>query len=72
MGQKSGFADEARTIGNTIFGLESMTGVLPPWEGKKLYSALVDPHLIHGCEISLDTNKPSLAALEDIQVAFLR
>jgi hypothetical protein len=30
--------------------------------------ALVDPHLIHGCEISLDTNKPSLAQLEEIQL----
>lgn len=65
-------ASKARVIGNAIFGLESMIGVLPPWEGKKLYMALVDPHLIHGCKVSLDTNKTSLAQLEEIQVAFLR
>ena len=65
-------ASKARVIGNAIFGLESMIGVLPPWEEKKLYMALVDPHLIHGCEVSLDTNKTSLAQLEEIQVYGIR
>ena len=65
-------ASKTWAIGNAIFRLESMIGVLPPWEGKKLYTVLVDPHLIHGCEVSLDRNRASLAKLEEVQVVFLR
>ena len=41
-------------------------------KGKRLYTVLVDPHLIHGCEVSLDRNRASLAKLEEVQVVFLR
>ncbi|KAF8879476.1 hypothetical protein BD779DRAFT_1649417, partial [Infundibulicybe gibba] len=65
-------ASKTRAIGNTILGLESMIGTLPPWEGKKLYMSLMDPHLTHGCEIALDVDEGILKGLEDVQTAFLR
>jgi hypothetical protein len=65
-------ASKARAIANTLLGLESMVGVLPPWEARKMYMALVDPHLTHGCEISLDVNPDLLKPLEDVQTEFLR
>lgn len=65
-------ASKARSVSNTIFGLESMVGTLAPWEGRKLYMAQVDPHLIHGCDISLDVDPKLLEPLEDIQHSFLR
>ncbi|PPR04339.1 hypothetical protein CVT24_013418 [Panaeolus cyanescens] len=63
---------KASKVANTLLGTESMVGVLSPIEGKKMYIALVDPHLVHGCEISLDTNKANLQSLEKVQIEFLR
>ncbi|KAJ6487815.1 hypothetical protein C8R45DRAFT_257268 [Mycena sanguinolenta] len=37
-----------------------------------MYMALVDPHLTHGCEISLDVDLDLLKPLEDVQTEFLR
>jgi hypothetical protein len=34
--------------------------------------ALVDPHLIHGCEVMPDVNNTVLALLTDVQKAYLR
>jgi len=51
--------------------LQSVIGKLPPWELRKLYMALIDPHLTHGAEICLDINPPLLEKLEDIQHRFL-
>ena len=45
--------------------------VRPPWEMRKMYMALVDPHLTHGAKICLDINPPLLEKLEDIQHRFL-
>jgi hypothetical protein len=38
----------------------------------KRYMALVDPHLIHGCDAMPDVNNTALALLTDVQKAFLR
>ncbi|KAJ7309309.1 hypothetical protein DFH08DRAFT_1049982 [Mycena albidolilacea] len=65
-------ASKVRAIAETLLGLESMVGVLPVWEARKLYMALVDPHLTHGCEISLDVDPDLLKLLEDVQNDFLR
>ncbi|KAJ6495470.1 hypothetical protein C8R45DRAFT_824268, partial [Mycena sanguinolenta] len=65
-------ASKARAIANTLLGLESMVGVLPPWEARKMYMALIDPHLTHGCEISLNVDLDLLKPLEDVQTEFLR
>ena len=48
-------ASKAEVVGNVILGLHKMIGSLNPWEAKKLYMALVDPHLTYGCEIIVDT-----------------
>ena len=54
-----------------ILTTQSVIRKLPPWELRKLYMALMDPHLTHGAEISLDINLPLLEKLEDIQRLFL-
>jgi exonuclease III len=65
-------ASKARQIGGLIFGMESSIGLLPPEEGIALYTALLDPHLTHGAEISPDVNKSNLAPLQEIQHGFIR
>ena len=64
-------AGKAKNIGNMILATQSVIGKLPPWELRKLYMALMDPHLTHGAEISLDINPLLLEKLEDIQHLFL-
>ena len=64
-------AGKAKKTGNMILALQSVIGKLPPWELRKLYMALIDPHLTHGAEICLDINPPLLEKLEDIQHRFL-
>ena len=51
-------ASKTRSVCNTVLNMESM--ILPPWEAKKLYMAQIDPHLIHGYEVILDVDLPSL------------
>lgn len=58
-------------IGNMVLALQSVIGRLPPWEMKRLYMALVDPHLTHGAGINLDVDLPLLKKLEEIQEHFL-
>ncbi|TFY62859.1 hypothetical protein EVG20_g6551 [Dentipellis fragilis] len=49
-----------------------MTGLVPPWEGTRLYMARVDPHLIHGCDVILDIDAGSLTDLELLQCKYIR
>ncbi|KAJ3550428.1 hypothetical protein NMY22_g490 [Coprinellus aureogranulatus] len=65
-------ASKARTVGNTILGLDDMVGSLSAWDARKLYMALVDPHLIHGCEVMPDINGALLQSLKGVQNAFSR
>ncbi|GAW07449.1 hypothetical protein LENED_009438 [Lentinula edodes] len=45
---------------------------MPPSITKQLYTALVDCHLTHGCEIMPDTDPGLLRILEDVQLRFMR
>lgn len=65
-------ASKAQQIGGLIFGMEATIGLLPPEQGIALYTALLDPHLTHGAEISLDVTKSNLAMLQEIQHTFIR
>ncbi|KAF6752456.1 hypothetical protein DFP72DRAFT_815407 [Ephemerocybe angulata] len=65
-------ASKAQRVGRVICGLESLVGYFQPRDAINLYMALVDPHLTHGCEITLDTNATALGLLEKVQIAFLR
>ncbi|KAJ7074117.1 hypothetical protein C8F01DRAFT_8849 [Mycena amicta] len=47
-------------------------GRLPPVVGLQLYYALIDCHLIHGCDVMLDVDPRSFDQLEDINLAVLR
>jgi hypothetical protein len=37
-----------------------------------MYMPLVDPHLTHGCEVSLDVDLDHLKPLEDVQAELIR
>ncbi|KAF6741047.1 hypothetical protein DFP72DRAFT_760277, partial [Ephemerocybe angulata] len=65
---------KATIVGNMVLGLHKMLGSLDPWDARKLYMALVDPHLTHGCEIIIDTgaSAKSLALLEGVFYYLLR
>jgi hypothetical protein len=65
-------ADKAEKISRMVFALENVMGPIPPLEGIKLYTALVEPHLLHGCEISVDTTRGLLERLQKVQNTFLR
>jgi reverse transcriptase-like protein len=42
---------KAKNIGNMILATQSVIGKLPPWELRKLYMALMDPHLTRAMEL---------------------
>ncbi|KAF7374664.1 RNA-directed DNA polymerase from mobile element jockey [Mycena sanguinolenta] len=65
-------ASKARAVANTTFGAKSMIGTLPPYEGIRLYTARMDPHLTSGCEVCLDVDVSHLEELTDVQHEFLR
>ncbi|KAG6883163.1 hypothetical protein C0992_009520, partial [Termitomyces sp. T32_za158] len=65
-------AEKAQRIANVSFAVQTHVGVIPPYEGKRLYMARVDPHLVFGCEVVLDVVTSSLRLLEDVQVAYCR
>ncbi|KAG6884897.1 hypothetical protein C0992_005614, partial [Termitomyces sp. T32_za158] len=57
---------------NVSFAIQTHVSVITPYEGKQLYMARVDPHLVFGCEVVLDVVASSLHLLEDVQVAYCR
>lgn len=65
-------AAKARSTAHQVLQIESMIETLPPNEGKMLYMGIVDPHLIYGCEVSLDTDLPLLEKLCSVQHSFIR
>ncbi|KAF5334783.1 hypothetical protein D9611_012913 [Ephemerocybe angulata] len=62
---------KATTVGNMVLGLHKMLGSLDPWDARKLYMGLVDPHLTHGCEVIIDT-APSAKSLAQLESVFNR
>ena len=60
-------ARAARYCGHRIMAIEDMTGRLTPKELKELYMARVDCHLIHGCEISPDSEDVHVKQLSKVQ-----
>ncbi|GAW03734.1 hypothetical protein LENED_005478 [Lentinula edodes] len=66
--------DSAITAAGSIAGCDLIIGHrrLDPLIAKQLYSALIDCHLINGCEIAIDTDKHLLSMLEQVQLLFLR
>lgn len=65
-------AAKARSLCYTLFGMEAKIKCLPPLEGRVLYNAQVDPHLISGAEVVVDMYESSLLLLTRIQHSFLR
>jgi hypothetical protein len=62
----------AHQCGHAMLAVESLITALPPKEGRILYTARVDPHLINGCEVVLDVDMSALKLLCDVQHKFLR
>jgi hypothetical protein len=65
-------ASTARYCAHRIMGIDDSTGRLTPKELKTLYMARVDCHLIHGCEVSPDSEDVHVKELCAVQVDFLR
>ncbi|KAF5314568.1 hypothetical protein D9611_007039 [Ephemerocybe angulata] len=65
-------AAKAKAVGGAICGVEQLTGTLPTKRAVQLYMACVDPHLTHGSEVMLDTNKSARKELESVQKGWLR
>jgi hypothetical protein len=65
-------ASTARYCAHRIMGLEDSAGRLTPKEFKVLYMARVDCHLIHGCEVSPDSEDIHVKELCMVQVNFIR
>ncbi|KAJ7730266.1 hypothetical protein DFH07DRAFT_756385, partial [Mycena maculata] len=65
-------ASTARRSGHAVLGIEAYIGNLPPKEGRLLYMACIDPHLMSGADVIIDVDDSALAHLEKVQHAFLR
>ncbi|KAJ7176475.1 hypothetical protein C8R46DRAFT_834544, partial [Mycena filopes] len=65
-------ATVARRTGFTVLGVESYIGSLPPKEGRLLYMACIDPHLVSGADVIVDSDLNAVEILEKVQTAFLR
>ncbi|KZV68968.1 hypothetical protein PENSPDRAFT_581662 [Peniophora sp. CONT] len=52
-------ASKARRVANTMFALKVFVGCVPPWEGRIILGARVEPHLIHGCDVVPDVDSCS-------------
>ncbi|KAG6870903.1 hypothetical protein C0992_012142, partial [Termitomyces sp. T32_za158] len=65
-------SEKAQRVANVTFAVHTHIGVIPPFEGKRLYMARIDPQLTFGCEVVLDTVASSLTLLENVQVAYCR
>ncbi|KAJ7022930.1 hypothetical protein C8F04DRAFT_898873, partial [Mycena alexandri] len=69
------YSDKASTARGTVYsvlGVESYVGDLPPKEGRLLYMACIDPHLISGADVMVDVDDTALNLLEKVQTSFLR
>lgn len=63
---------QAHRVAYATFLVESYTGCLPPREGKRLYTARVDPHLTSGAEVSPDATLTLLEPLKRVQHTYLQ
>ncbi|EJD35084.1 hypothetical protein AURDEDRAFT_75611 [Auricularia subglabra TFB-10046 SS5] len=65
--------DRAHVIGCLIFGvLDQKCLRVPPTVARRLYTALVDPHLTHGADVNPDATKSSTKKIERTQRLYLR
>lgn len=65
-------AKQAYRIAYSTFLVKSYTGCLPPREGKRLYTARVDPHLTSGAEVSPDATLALLDPMKRVQHTYLQ
>ncbi len=65
-------ASTARYSGHCIFAMQDKTGRLTPAQLKLLYSARVDCHLTHACEVVPDAIDAHVKDLEKVQAWFIR
>jgi hypothetical protein len=65
-------ASKARNVSNATFAMESCIDGLPPWDGRRIYKARVEPHLSFAAEIALDVDLNLLGLYEEVENQFLR
>ncbi|KAJ3515951.1 hypothetical protein NMY22_g14317 [Coprinellus aureogranulatus] len=64
--------EKAKTACRVISGVQQLVGILPVHIATMLYMALVDPHLTHGCDVTVDCVKAAWEILEAVQETYLR
>ncbi|KAJ7730085.1 hypothetical protein DFH07DRAFT_781735 [Mycena maculata] len=57
-------ASMAHRSGHAVLGIEAYISNLPPKEGRLLYMACIDPHLMSGADVIIDVDDSALAHLE--------
>ncbi|KAJ3516411.1 hypothetical protein NMY22_g14215 [Coprinellus aureogranulatus] len=65
-------AAKAKRAAGVLRGVQQLVGILPVSVATRLYMALIDPHLTHGCEIAIDCIKAGWEQLEKVQEGYLR
>ncbi|KAF6751854.1 hypothetical protein DFP72DRAFT_815986, partial [Ephemerocybe angulata] len=65
-------AQKAKRITGTMRGVEKLAGLLPIPCARKLYMALVDPHLTHGADVMVDHVEKARREQEKEQEQYLR
>ncbi|EJD43025.1 hypothetical protein AURDEDRAFT_19580, partial [Auricularia subglabra TFB-10046 SS5] len=66
-------AATAYGIGSTVFSIVDKRCLqCPPTVSRKLYMALLDPHLTHGADVNPDVTKKGVRPLEKVQIQYLR
>ncbi|EJD33631.1 hypothetical protein AURDEDRAFT_32692, partial [Auricularia subglabra TFB-10046 SS5] len=66
-------AGNAHALASTIFAIiDRLCLQCPPTTACRLYAAIIDPHLTHGCDVSPDSTKRATLQLERAQNLYLR
>ncbi|KAF7973841.1 hypothetical protein HWV62_14128, partial [Athelia sp. TMB] len=65
-------AKKAHQVSCVTFQVDSFIGDLPPLEGKRLYTARVEPHLTSGAEVCPDSTMSLLLPHQQVQHTFLQ
>lgn len=74
------FAEHGRSKASTAYALASTVYAIidrkclqcPPTTARRLYTAVIDPHLTHGCDVGPDATKGATQQLERAQNLYLR
>ncbi|KZV91964.1 hypothetical protein EXIGLDRAFT_769464 [Exidia glandulosa HHB12029] len=68
--QKADTAFTMSSILSTILDRQCLQVL--PWAMRRIYTNVIEPHLLHACDVIPDTTKTAITSLERVQHTFLR